>query len=140
MNRMKMVFTPLLLGVMLFSLGGETVIPSSIAEKQVDKTSIETTITGHVTLEEFLNICTDEENEAEPESKSAQHVVKLKKKTKKSKKSKKKKKKSKTQYVYVSEYGTKYHKSKKCSNMKYVWRVTLKEAKLSGRGKCKKCW
>ena len=94
MNKMKLFVAPLLLGVMLFSFGESTVIPSANAEKSVANTSIETTFTGHVTLEDFLNRCVDED-EAEPETKSADKVEKLKKKKKKVKKTKKKSKKKK---------------------------------------------
>ncbi len=140
MNKMKLFVAPLLLGVMLFSFGESTVIPSANAEKSVANTNIETTFTGHVTLEDFLNRCVDED-EAEPETKSADKVEKLKKKKKKVKKSKKKtKKKKKTTKVWIPRTGSKYHKSSRCSNMRSPSKVSLSKAKSMGYKKCSKCW
>ena len=146
MNKMKLFIAPVMLGVMLFSFGGSTVNPSAIADMQADKTKVETFITGHVTLEDFLNTCEDED-EVEPESKSADKVEKLKKKkkTKKTKKTKKKskkksKKKKKTTYVWIPRTGSKYHKSSRCSNMRSPSKVSLSAAKSLGYTKCSKCW
>ena len=140
MNKMKMIIAPFMLGVMLFSFGGSTVIPSTDSEKLIVKAGVETAINGTVTPEEFLHTCSHEDEE-EPESKSAQNVEKLKKKKKKVKKSKKKsKKKKKTTKVWIPRTGSKYHKSSRCSNMRSPSKVSLSTAKSMGYTKCSKCW
>lgn len=139
MNKLKLFIAPVMLGVMLFSFGGSTVIPSAVAEKPIAETSVETTFTGHVTLEEFLNTCLDED-EVEPESKSADKAEKLKKKKKVKKTKKKAKKKKKATKVWIPRTGSKYHKSSSCSNMRSPSKVSLSKAKSLGYKKCSKCW
>lgn len=45
-----------------------------------------------------------------------------------------------TAYVYVSQYGTKYHSSSTCSNMKTARQITKDDATASGYTACSKCW
>ena len=118
MNKMKYLIAPVMLGVMLFSFSGSSLITNDQAN-QVPDLNVEEVVPGPVTLDEFLNICCDEEDEAEPESKSADNTQKLKKKkkSKKSKKKSKKKAKSKSSgtKVWIPRTGKKYHSSSKCS-------------------------
>lgn len=42
--------------------------------------------------------------------------------------------------VYITRYGSKYHRRANCGNSKYVTKVSLKTAKSRGYTPCKKCY
>lgn len=139
MIKMKYFIAPIMMGAMLMNFGGSIVISSATNEsfeEQVINPS-EFLIVEHEELDEHLDTCLDED-EVEPESKSAEKVEKLKKKTKKKSK-KRKKRKKRSRRVYWTEYGKCYHKKLSCIRGHYYYSGSLSTARSWGLRACKKC-